>query len=188
MAPREDPAERSGYLRYSYRNWRPTRLGKIWSAAYAWVAGLGLTPKLLLTLQGRDRGNGQLRSTVLVVASHQGQRYLVSMLGEGSEWVKNVRAAGGAAFIKRGRSHRVMLAEIPPAERPPILKAWCQVASSGRHHLPVAYDAPVSEFEAIADDYPVFRIDPANTATARLSFAFFAASRCRAQRRQLTII
>jgi hypothetical protein len=82
------------------------------------------------------------------------------MLGEGSEWVRNVRAAGGEAFIKRGQSRPVMLTEIPPEERAPILKTWCQVATSGRHHLPVTHDAPVSAFEAIAGDYPVFRIDP----------------------------
>ena len=39
-----------------------------------------------------------------------------------------------------------------------ILKAWCQVATSGRHHLPVQHDAPVSAFEAIAKDYPSFEL------------------------------
>jgi hypothetical protein len=160
-ASRGDPAERSGYLRLFYRGWRPTRLGKIWSGAFAWVAGLGLTPQILLTLQVKSRSSDRLNSTVLVAASHQGQRYLVSMLGDGSEWVQNVRAAGGEALIKRGRSLPVMLTEIPPDDRAPILKAWCQVATSGRNHLPVPYDAPVSAFEAIAADYPVFRIDPA---------------------------
>lgn len=43
MPPREDPAERTGYLRFFYRGWRPTRLGRIWSGAWAWVSGLGLT-------------------------------------------------------------------------------------------------------------------------------------------------
>jgi hypothetical protein len=161
MAPREDPAERSGYLRLFYRDWRPTRLGRIVSRAWAWAAGLGLTPRILLTLQVKDRSSGDLRSTVLAVATHQGHRYLVSMLGHRSEWVRDVRAAGGMAFIKRGRSHPVTLTEIPPEERPPILKAWCQVATSGRHHFPLAPDAPVRAFEAIAADYPVFRIDPA---------------------------
>jgi hypothetical protein len=160
-ASRGDPAERSGYLRFFYRGWRPTRLGKIWSGAFAWVAGLGLTPQILLTLQVKSRSGDRLNSTVLVAASYQGQRYLVSMLGDGSEWVRNVRAAGGEALIKRGRSLPVMLTEIPSDERAPILKAWCQVATSGRNHLPVPYDAPVSAFEAIAADYPVFRIDPA---------------------------
>jgi len=161
MPQREDPAERSGYLRYFYQGWRPTRFGRIWSGALAWISGLGLTPGILLTLQVKDRGSGHLRATVLVVANYQGQRYLVSMLGDGSEWVQNVRAAGGRAFIKRGRSHPVMLTEIPPQERASILKAWCQVATSGRQHLPVSHWAPVSAFEAIAGDYPVFRIDPA---------------------------
>jgi F420H(2)-dependent quinone reductase len=160
-APRGDPAERSGYLRLFYRDWRPTRLGKIVSGAWAWVSGLGLTPRILLALQVKDRSSGRLRTNVLVVVRHQGQRYLVSMLGDGSEWVRNVRAASGEAFIKRGRSRPIILTEIPPEERAPILKAWCQVATSGRHHLPVSYDAPVSAFEAIAGDYPVFRIDPA---------------------------
>ena len=36
-----------------------------------------------------------------------------------------------------------------------------QEATSGRKHLPVPYDALVSAFEAIAEDYPVFRIGPA---------------------------
>ena len=156
---REDPAEQSGYLRFFYRGWRPTRLGKIWNRAYAWVSGLGLTSPILLTLQVKDRSSGRVCSTVLVVANHQGQRYLVSMLGEGSEWVQNVRAAGGKAFIKRGRTRPVTLSEIPTDARAPILKAWCQVATSGRRHLPVSYDSPVSAFEAIAAHYPVFRID-----------------------------
>jgi hypothetical protein len=128
--------------------------------AWAWVSGLGLIPPILLTLQVKGRSSGRLRMNVLVPATHGGQRYLVSMLGDGSEWVRNVRAAGGEAFIKRGRSRPVMLTEIPPTERAPILKAYCQVATSGRHHFPVPPTAPLSEFEAVAADYPVFRIDP----------------------------
>jgi deazaflavin-dependent oxidoreductase (nitroreductase family) len=118
-------------------------------------------PRILLTLQVKGRSSGRLRPTILVVASHDGRHYLVSMLGDNSEWVQNVRAAGGEAFIKRSRSLPITLTEIPPEERAPILKAWCQIATSGRRHLPVRHDAPVSAFEAIAKAYPVFRIDSA---------------------------
>jgi len=38
---------------------------------------------------------------------------------------------------------------------------YVQVATSGRHHLPVAVGAPLSEFQAIAERYPVYRIEPA---------------------------
>lgn len=156
---RQDPAERSGYLRHFYRNWRPTRFGRIHNRIYAWISGLGLTPRILITLQVRSRSNGRLCSIILATVDVEGDRYAVSMLGDNSEWVKNVRAAGGNACIKRGRSIPVKLVEVPPADGAGILKAWCQVAPSGRQHLPVSHDAPVSAFQAIAADYPVFRID-----------------------------
>jgi hypothetical protein len=76
-----DPAERSGYLRLFYRDWRPTRLGRLVNGAWARLSGLGLTPRVLLALQ---------------------------------------------------------------------VRGW----RSGRN-------APVSEFDAVAERYPVFRIDPA---------------------------
>jgi hypothetical protein len=116
-------------------------------------------PPIVQTLQVNDRRDGRLRSTVLVPAHYGGERYLVSMLGDRSEWVQNVRAAGGEAFIKRGGAYPVKLAKILPKDRAPILKAWCHVATSGHKHLPVPYDAAESAFEAIAADYPVFRID-----------------------------
>jgi deazaflavin-dependent oxidoreductase (nitroreductase family) len=155
-----DPAE-GGHLRLFYRDWRPTRLGKLVNQCWARLAGLGLTPQILITLQVKGRRSGRLRDTVLVVAEHDGQRYLVSMLGDGSEWVHNVRAAGGKAFVKRGQSRPVQLTEVPAGERGPILKAYCQVATSGRQHFPVSRNAPLSEFDAVAERYPVFRIDPA---------------------------
>ena len=158
MPLHKDPAER-GYLRFFYRDWRPTRFGRLWTRLFAWVSGLGLVPQILLTLQVKDRSTGRLHDTILVGVSYEGQRYLVSMLGNGSEWVQNLRAAGGKASIKRGRSRPVMLTEVPAKERAPILKAWCQIATSGRQHLPVPHQAPVADFEAIAGDYPVFRID-----------------------------
>jgi deazaflavin-dependent oxidoreductase (nitroreductase family) len=115
----------------------------------------------MLTLQVPGRKSGQLRTSVLVAPSHGGRRYLVSMLGERSDWVMNLRAAGGRAIIKRGRSRPVALVEVPPEERAPILKAYCAAATSGRRHFPVAHDAPLEDFAAIAADYPVFRIDEA---------------------------
>jgi len=161
---RTDPAEqRSCYLRYFYWNWHPTLLGRIWSRAYAWIAGLGIAPDLLVSLEVRDRVTGSLVSTVLVVARYKEDRYLVSMLGNESDWVLNLRAADGSAFIRSGNRSAVRLREVMPGERAPILKAWSQIATSGRQHLPVPPDAPVDAFAAIASDYPVFRIDPADT-------------------------
>jgi hypothetical protein len=153
-----DPAEK-GYLRFYYRDRRPTQFGSFSNRAWAWVCGLGLTPEWLVTLRVRSQRSRRLYSTILVAANYEGHRYLVSMLGSGSNWVQDVRAAFGEAFIKRRRSWPVMLTEIQPEQRAPILKAWCQIATSGRQHLPVPHDAPLSAFNAIASEYPVFRID-----------------------------
>lgn len=159
MALREDPAEQNSYLRFFYRDWRPTLLGRIWTRIFARIAELGLMPDIVVSLRVKDRRTGRLRGHVLVAVRYDGQRYLISMLGEGSNWVQDVQATNGAAFIKRGRARPVVLTEIPAGQRAPILRAWCQVATSGRRHLPVSYDAPVSAFEQIAADYPVFRVD-----------------------------
>jgi len=97
MSARKDPAERQGYLRFFYRDWRPTRLGHMWSQAFACITGLGLMPPALTAQQVRNRDTERLKSTVVVVANHLGQLYLVSMLGNESEWVQNVRAANGKA-------------------------------------------------------------------------------------------
>ena len=153
-----DPAENT-YLRYFYRNRRPTRFGQIWAQAWAWMSAHGLLPPILITLEVKDRHDGRLRSTVLAVGTYQGKRYLVSMLGVQSEWVQNIRASGGQAFLRRGRAYPVTLIEVPVDERAPILKAWSQTATSGRRHLPVPHDAPVSAFDTIALDFPVFRIE-----------------------------
>jgi deazaflavin-dependent oxidoreductase (nitroreductase family) len=159
-ASKRDPAERSAYMRLFYRDWHPTRLGRVVNRVWSWWAGLGLPPRILVTLEAPGRNSGRTRANVLVVATHDGHQYLVSMLGDGSEWVKNVRACGGRTVIKRGKSRPIFLAEVPPAERAPILKAYARVATSGRHHFPVRPDATLSEFAAIAARYPVFRIDP----------------------------
>jgi hypothetical protein len=94
-----------------------------------------------------------------VLAEYGGEEYIVSMLGERSAWVRNIRAAGGRAFLKHGRRIEVHLAEVPPEARPPILKAYLARAVDARPHFGVECDAPVEAFEAVATTYPVFRVE-----------------------------
>jgi deazaflavin-dependent oxidoreductase (nitroreductase family) len=153
-----DPAERRLLLRFFYRDWRPTRLGRLANRFAAWVASLGVSP-LLGVLEVRGRKSGQPRSTPVVIATVDNRRHLVSMLGPGSDWVKNVEAAHGDAILRQGRArHPIHLVAVPASERAPILREYLRVATSGRRHFPIAFDAPLSELEAIAERYPVFRI------------------------------
>lgn len=81
------------------------------------------------------------------------------MLGENASWVKNIRAADGLARLRHGRSENVRLVEVPVERRAPILKAYLKIAPGARPHIPVDKDAPLEQFEAIAAQFPVFRVE-----------------------------
>jgi deazaflavin-dependent oxidoreductase (nitroreductase family) len=155
-----DPAERSALMRLFYRNRRPTRLGRWVNRISGWWSGLGLPPKIQAVLEVPGRTSGRRRSNPIVITTVEGRRYLVSMLGPESDWVKNVEAADGDAVIRQGHRHRVHLAAVPPEQRAPILREYLRIAPSGRQHFPLSVGAPLSDFEAIAEGYPVYRIDP----------------------------
>jgi len=155
---RPDPAER-GHLRLFYRDWRPTRTGRWVNHFEGWWSALGLPPRIMVALDVAGRVSARTRRSVLVMADEGGREYLVSMLGDRSDWVRNVRAAGGLAVIRHGRPRPIHLTEVPPEDRASVLKAYCKVATSGREHFPLSPDAPLDEFAKIAADYPVFRID-----------------------------
>lgn len=111
------------------------------------------------TLEVRGRRSGRLRSFPVVVADHDGERYLVAMLGEGANWVANVRAANGRAVLRHGRREAVRLQEVDLEGRAPILKRYLQLAPGARAHIPVDPNGSLADFAQIAAHYPVFRIE-----------------------------
>ena len=137
---------------------RPMKLTQIMNGALGWLASLGLTPSHMITLEVKGRRSGQPRSTVVNSVEYEGERYLVSPRGE-SEWVRNVRAAGGEAVIRHRGRRSVRLEELPPEQRAPILKKYLgENAMSTKQHFGVDPKADVAEFEAIASLHPVFRV------------------------------
>jgi deazaflavin-dependent oxidoreductase (nitroreductase family) len=144
--------------RWLYRGQRTNWIAKIVNGAWAAVVSLGAASSLYVTLEVTGRKSGRTFSLPVVVAVVDGQRYLVSMLGENVQWVRNVRAAGGRAVIRSGSREDVQLQEVPVDQRAPILKAYLQRARGARPHVPVDKDAPLEEFEKIAAAFPVFRL------------------------------
>jgi deazaflavin-dependent oxidoreductase (nitroreductase family) len=144
-----------------YAGGRPRRLARLLNRGQAALHSAGIWPKRLATLEVRGRRSGRRRSLPVVIADIEGERYLVAMLGEGAGWVANVRAAGGRAVLRHGRREPVLLEEVEPGERAPILRRYLEVAGGARAHFPVDRRAPLSEFAAIAPQYPVFRVRPA---------------------------
>jgi hypothetical protein len=72
--------------------------------------------------------------------------------------VKNVEAANGDAVIRHGRTRRIRLVAVPPEQRAPIIREYIRIAPGERRHFPLPADAPLSDFQAIAERYPVYRI------------------------------
>ncbi len=141
-----------------YRSGRPNRLAAFLNGIWRLVGLAGLPPHRLNTLEVRGRRTGRPTSFPVVVADYQGERYLVAMLGEGVNWVANVRAAGGQAVLRHGHREAVRLEEVDPGARAPILQRYLQVAPGARSHIPVDRRAPVAAFERIASRFPVFRV------------------------------
>ncbi|QKV81772.1 nitroreductase family deazaflavin-dependent oxidoreductase [Amycolatopsis sp. Hca4] len=157
--PASGPVHR--WARRQYRGARPHGVARVLNRGDALAYAAGLLPKRGVTLEV----TGRPVRVPLVVAHHEGERYLVAMLGERTQWVRNVRAADGHVVLRHGRREAVRLEEVAPEERPPVLRRYLAVAPGARAHIPVGRRAPLEEFARIAADVPVFRIVPEDAAT-----------------------
>jgi deazaflavin-dependent oxidoreductase (nitroreductase family) len=151
--------------RWLYRGGRPNALARQMNRGWAMVHSTGVWPSRLATLEVRGRRSGRTVSFPVVITDHEGERYLVSMLGEDTNWVRNVRADAGRAVLRHGRREVVRLDEVDPGDRAPILRRYLRCAPGARPHIPVDRRAPLAEFARIAPEVPVFRVTPAATPT-----------------------
>jgi len=137
---------------------RPTKFTEWMNRLMGGLAALGLTPSDTVTLEVSGRRSGQVRANPVTWVELDGGRYVVSTRGE-SEWVRNVRAAGGEAVLRHRGRHPVRLDELSPAESAPIIKAYLQKTHRAtKQYFGVDPEAPIEEFERIAGDHPVFRV------------------------------
>lgn len=134
-----------------YQSGRPGALARVMNriSAIQFSAGV-LPPNRAMTLEVAGRRTGRLISFPVAVTDYEGERYLVSMLGNDVKWVRKVRAAEGRAVLRRGRREAVRLDEVDLGARAPILRRYLAVAPGARPHLPVDRRAPLEEFEQIA--------------------------------------
>ncbi len=99
------------YVRWMYRGGRPNRLAMLLNRMSAIAFSAGFLPKRVATLDVRGRRSGRVISFPVVIADHEGERYLVAMLGEKTNWVRNVRAAGCRAVLHHGPRDEWVLAQ-----------------------------------------------------------------------------
>ncbi|MCU1685168.1 MAG: hypothetical protein JWQ81_5907 [Amycolatopsis sp.] len=150
----------SAFQRWQFRDGRPglsaRTLGRLLGIAFA--SGIG--PSQAATLVVRGRKTGREISFPIVIVAYEGDRYLVGMLGDKTNWVRNMRADNRAVLVRRKREN-VSLEEFF-GKRAAILRRYLELAAGARPFFPIDRRAPLGDFERIVDEYPVFRVSPAS--------------------------
>ncbi len=111
-------------------------------------------------LEHRGRTSGKLHHVPVNLLTIEGTRYLVSPRGE-TQWVRNVRHAGGHLVLILGRRRELCTArEVPVADSVPVLRAYLRrwKFETGMFFDGVTADSSDAEWAAVAGDHPVFEL------------------------------
>src|SRR5580700_144847 len=143
--------------RWQYRGGRPGWSARITNRLGALTFAAGIGPDRAATLEVRGHKSGRIISFPVVVTDYQGERYLVSMLGQKANWVRNLRVDHHGVLV-RGRREEVTLVEDLSDKRAAILRRYLELAPGARPFFTIDRRAPLDDFERIVDEYPVFRV------------------------------
>ena len=122
--------------------------------------GVSLAGSRVLAVRGRT--SGAWRTTPVNLLELDGKRYLVAPRGE-TQWVRNMRAAGGGELRVGRRTEPFTAIELADADKPRVLRAYLKrwKLEVGVFFNGVGADAPEAKLLEIAPGYPVFRVTPA---------------------------
>jgi deazaflavin-dependent oxidoreductase (nitroreductase family) len=119
--------------------------------------GISLWGSRVLSVPGRT--SGEIRSTPVNVLTVGERRFLVAPRGE-TQWVLNVRAAGGCSLRVGRRVESVQVRELDDHTKPEILRPYLRrwKWEVGQFFDGVGPDSSDDELLAIAPNHPVFEI------------------------------
>jgi len=121
---------------------------------------MGISVRGSRVLEHRGRSSGRLHHTPVNLLSVDGTQYLVAPRGE-TQWVRNVRHAGGHLVLLLGRRRQECTAtEVPVADRAPILRNYLRrwKFEVGMFFDGVTPDSTDAEWAAVAAQHPVFAL------------------------------
>jgi deazaflavin-dependent oxidoreductase (nitroreductase family) len=131
----------------------------VFNRAMQGLTRLGVSVRGSRELRVRGRKSGQWRATPINLLTVQGQRYLVAPRGM-TQWVRNLRAAGGGELRVGRRIETFVAEELPDAAKPVILREYLRrwKFEVGRFFEGLDENASEDQLAAVAADFPVFRI------------------------------
>jgi len=144
--------------RWQYRGGRPRWSARITNRLGAITFAAGIGPNRAATLELRGHKSGRTISFPVVVADYQGERYLVAMLGQKTNWVRTLRAGDGRAVLQRGQREDVSLVEDLSDKRAAILRRYLELAPGARPFFPVDRRSPLGDFESIVEGLPAVAV------------------------------
>ena len=132
----------------------------VFNRAVSGLTRLGISIRGSRVLEHRGRTSGKLHHTPVNLLTVEGTTYLVAPRGE-TQWVRNVRHAGGHLVLILGRRRQLRTAtEIPVADSIPVLRAYLRrwKFETGMFFDGVTPDSTDAEWAAEAERHPVFTL------------------------------
>ena len=141
---------------------KPKAADNFFNDAVARLTRMGVSVYGSRILYVRGRKSGEWRTNPVNPLTLNGERYLVAPRGE-TQWVRNMRAAGGGELRVGRRTEPFTATELADADKPRVLRAYLK---RWKFEVGVFFDgvdakAPEEKLREIAPGYPIFRIEPA---------------------------
>jgi deazaflavin-dependent oxidoreductase (nitroreductase family) len=120
-------------------------------------AGVSFMGSRVLRVRGRT--SGQWRETPVNLLTYEGERFLVAPRGH-TQWVRNLRVAGGGELRIGRRTEAFGAQELPDAEKPPVMRAYLKKWKweVGQFFEGIDEKSPDEKLLEAAPGFPVFRV------------------------------
>ena len=154
-APLMAESHTSGMAHYREPGWFDRH---VFNPLVAGLTRIGISVMGSRVLEVNGRKTGEPRRVPVNLLELDGATYLVAPRGH-TQWVRNLRAAGGG-YLLLGRRRRAFTAdELPDADKEPVLRAYLK---RWKWEVGQFFDgvSPIGaeELGRIAPDHPVFRV------------------------------
>jgi deazaflavin-dependent oxidoreductase (nitroreductase family) len=143
--------------RYLEPGWFTTN---IFNRSVAGLTKIGISVAGSRVLRVRGRKSGEWRSTPVNLLTLDGQRYLISPRGT-TQWVRNLRAAGGSGELRVGRRVESFTAtEVADGAKLPVLRAYLARWGweVGQFFEGIDKNSTDEQLDAIAPGFPAFQL------------------------------
>jgi deazaflavin-dependent oxidoreductase (nitroreductase family) len=124
------------------------------------LARAGAAPNGLRQLAVRGRTTGEWRTVPVNLLEVEGRRYLVAPRGH-TEWVRNIRVAGGGELRLGRKVEAIRVRELDDADKTEVLRAYLV---AWKAEVKVFFDgideqATTEQLLEVAPGFPVFEVE-----------------------------